>query len=284
MRTAFVVIVSALSLMGCQLYFNGPDGDDAPPIYPDSQPHPLPDAQPAGDRLERCEDGKLYIVNFDDFGNQPGHGQGTQVGSCPNGCKTAAVLCSGQSCPTGQGALCTAPPSTGKACQLAGTQCSGAATIECQQSTTCGFSVPGSTCTCVNGAYTCSTRSDIAGVQAALVGKWRGTVDPPDFSQPYNVSLWIYSDGTYWGEADNSSGNPSGSTFYYGNDGPHPWRKIQVLSNSATQGAWADVGVFTSFNIGALSSLVVTSTKLTFTYTASWHNCGPPFYFNLTRE
>jgi hypothetical protein len=281
MRTALVAMLSVLSLTGCQLYFNGPDGDDAPPPpypLPDSGPHPIPDA--SGARMERCEDGKLYLVDFDDFGNQPGHGQGTYVGSCSNGCKTAAVLCEGQSCPTGQGALCTAPPSTGKACQLAGTQCSGTGTIECPQSTTCGFSVPGSTCTCVNGTYTCSTRSDIAGVQAALVGKWRGTVDPPDFAQPYRVSLWIYSDGTYWGESESSSY----TTFYYGNDGPHPWRKIQVLSTSPTAGAWADIGVFTSFNIGALSSLVVTSTKLTFTYNASWHNCGQPFYFDLTRE
>jgi len=276
MRHALLATLVALS--GCTLYFDGPSGDDSPPVLPDAATHPLPDAF-TGDRLERCEDGKLYIVNFDDFGNQPGHGAGIPVGSCGSGCKTAAVLCSGQSCPTGQGALCSAPPSTGKACQLAGTQCSGAATIECPQSTTCGFSVPGSTCTCVNGSYTCSTHSDIAGTQAALVGKWRGTVTPPSFTQPYQVSLWIYSDGTYWGESSGSD-----PTFYYGNDGPHPWRKIQVLSNSATEGAWADIGVFTSFNIGALSSLVVTSTKLTFTYNASWHNCGQPFYFNLTRE
>lgn len=277
MRYALLATVFALS--GCTLYFDGPGGDDSPPpIYPDSGPHPLPDA--AHYNMERCENGKLYLIDFNDFGDQPGRGQGTQVGTCANGCKSAAMLCDGPSCPTGQGALCTAPPSTGKQCQLAGTQCSGTGTIDCPQSTTCGFSVPSSTCTCVNGLYTCSTDSSIAGVQAQLVGKWRGTVTPPSFAQPYEVSLWIYPDGTYWGESINSSI----PTFYYGNDGPHPWRKIQVLSTSPTAGSWADVGVFTSFNIGALSALIVTSTKLTFTFNASWHNCGQPFYFNLTRE
>src|SRR5687767_1530709 len=115
MRTALVAIVSVLSLTGCQLYFNGPDGDDAPPPWiPDGGPHP-PDVF-SGARMERCEDGKRYLIDFDDFGNQPGHGEGTYVGSCSNGCKTAAVLCEGSSCPASQGALCNAPPSTGKAC------------------------------------------------------------------------------------------------------------------------------------------------------------------------
>ncbi|MBA3456049.1 MAG: hypothetical protein H0T42_23325 [Deltaproteobacteria bacterium] len=273
----YALLATVLALSGCSLYFHGPDGDDAPTVKPDSGPHPIPDA--GENRMERCEGGKLYLVDFDDWGNQPGHGQGTQVGACGNGCKTAAVLCDGLSCPTGQ-ALCSAPPSTGKACQLAGTQCSGSGTIDCPQSTTCGYSVPGSSCTCVNGTYTCTTESSVATVQASLVGKWRGTVTPPSFAQPYQVSLWIYPDGTYWGESVSSS-DP---TFYYGNDGPHPWRKISVLSTSSTMGSWADVGVFTSFNIGALSAMVVTPTKLTFTYNASWHNCGQPFYFNLTRE
>ena len=275
MRHASLALVLALS--GCTLYFNGPDGDDAPPL-PDSGPHPWPDG--GGNRMERCEDGKLYIIDFDEYGEQPGHGQGTPVGSCGSGCKTAAVMCEGVSCPTGQGALCNAPPSTGKACPLEGTACSGAATIECPQSTTCGYSVPGSMCTCSGGVYDCAPRSDIAAVQAALVGKWRGIVRPPSFSQPYQVSLWIYADGTYWGECAGASC----TAFYYGGDGPHPWRKISVLSTSPTMGAWADIGVFTSNNIGAISALVATPTKLTFTYNASWHNCGQPFYFDLTRE
>jgi len=274
----YALLATVLALSGCTLYFDGPGGDDEPPTLPDSGPHPIPDAPAVG--MARCEGSKLYLVDYDDFGNQPGHGQGTQVGSCGTGCKSAAVLCDGPSCPSVQGALCTAAPSTGKQCQLVGTQCSGTGTIDCPQSTTCGYSVPSSTCTCVNGLYSCSTDSAIAGVQAQLVGRWRGTVTPPSFAQPYQVSLWIYPDGTYWGE----SLDATIPTFYYGSDGPHPWRKIQVLSTSPTAGSWADVGVFTSFNVGALSALIVTSTKLTFTFNASWHNCGQPFYFNLTRE
>ena len=110
----YALLATVLALSGCTLYFDGPGGDDEPPTLPDSAPHPIPDAPAVG--MARCESGKLYLVDYDDFGNQPGHGQGTQVGSCGNGCRTAAVLCDGQSCPTAQGALCTAPPSTGVHC------------------------------------------------------------------------------------------------------------------------------------------------------------------------
>lgn len=231
----------------------------------------------------RCENTKLYRTEWDQFHQAP-HGAGTQIGSCPNGCMSAAVLCNQASCPSGQ-ELCAAEPSTGKQSQLDGSYCTGSATIESPQSTTCGFTVPGSTCTCANGEYSCTPRSDIAGVQATMVGKWRGTVRPPSFSQPYQVSLWIYPDGSYWGECTGGAGaSASCLAFYYGGDGPHPWRKISVLSTSATEGAWADINQFESFNTGAISALVATSTKLTFTYNASWHNCGQPFYFDLTRE
>ncbi len=283
MRLALFATVLALS--GCQLYFNGPEGDDgggsgSQTWLPDSGPHP---DTSGGERMIRCEDNKLYRTSWDQFDQAP-HGAGTQIGSCPNGCKSASLLCEGSSCPSGQ-ALCTAPPSTGKQSLLQGSYCTGTATIESPQSTTCGYSVPGSTCTCAGGTYSCTPRTDIATVQTTMVGKWRGTVRPPSFSQPYEVSLWIYPDGSYWGECSGGAGGGAAcSTFYYGGDAPHPWRKISVLSTSATAGAWADIGQFQDFNTGAISALIATSTKLTFTYNASWHNCGQPFYFDLTRE
>lgn len=281
----FVLVTSLFLLAGCQLYFDGGPGNGSGSgsggsgWVPDSGPHNWPDA--STDAMARCEDGTLYKVGPPNFSSdQPGHGAGTVFGQCPGECRSAVVACTSSSCSNAAATLCQAPASEGRACALDGTACSGTATIECPQSTTCGYSVPGSACTCSNGTYDCTPHSDVAGVHAALVGKWRGTVNPPDFSAPYEVSLWIYPDGTYWGECN----EPSCSAFYYGGDGPHPWRKIEVLSASPTEGAWANIGVFTDFNVGALSALTVNSTNLAFTYNASWHNCGQPFFFNLTRE
>ena len=121
-------------------------------------------------------------------------------------------------------------------------------------------------------------------VQADLVGKWSGLVTPPSFSQPYAVSLWIYPDGTYWAECTN--GVSYCTPFYYGGNGPHPDRKLTILSTSPTAGAWANIGIYfggSPPNTGAVSALVVDAHQLRFTFFASWFGCGQPFYFDLSR-
>jgi len=283
MRIALAVAL-VLACPACELYFSDPPatGPGTVPDLPDSGPHPWPDPQP-GARIARCEGGALYQVDVGDYApEQPGHGAGAPIGRCEGACRSAAAICPGGDCELVKPTLCGAPASAGVTCAFEGDACTGSSTIECPSSTTCGYAVPGSTCACTNGAYACTPRTDLAGTHAALVGRWTGTVTPPSFAQPYPVSLWIYPDGTYWAETPGVM--PS---FYYGGDGPHPDRRITLLSRSATEGAWADIGIYfggSPPNIGAIASLVVGSNRLAFTYYASWHGCGQPFYFELARE
>jgi len=275
---ATVVLTSAT---GCELYFGHPAEDDYQPV-PDSHVWIPPDQ--VGDvAVARCEDGNIYDVYVPTYApNQPGHGAGTLAGHCAEGCRSAAVVCSGGNCSNAAETLCNAPASQGKTCDLQGTACSGSGTLACPESTTCGYSVQGSLCTCTNNSYQCAPLTAAADVQAAIVGKWSGTVNPPSFSQPYQVSLWIYADGTYWAESS-AAHEP---VFYYGGDGPYPDRKITVLSTSAAEGSWADIGIYFGSsppNTGAISALAVDATHLRFTFFASWFGCGQPFYFDLTR-
>jgi hypothetical protein len=231
----------------------------------------------------RCEDGALYTVetSANGAGDTPGHGAGHEIGRCEGACRSAAVECSDADCSNATD-LCSAEPFV-QQCEIDGATCSGNQTAECPRTTTCGYAVPGETCTCADGRFDCRPRTPAATVQQQLVGKWRGTVTPPDVAQPYQVSLWFYPDGTYWAE----NAVPYNSAFYYGGDGPHPLRKLEVLSTSATEGSWADLAIYfggIGANTGAVSALTVTTTKLRFTYNASWLNCGQPFKFDLTRE
>jgi hypothetical protein len=233
-------------------------------------------------RVARCEDGVIFGIRQAPYEpEQPGHGAGVRLGRCAGGCQSAAVVCAAAGCADAQAALCGAPSSTGRECPLAGEACTGASTTACPASTTCGDSLPGDTCTCTNGAYVCDRTT--AAAQARLVGKWHGTVTPPSFAQPYAVSMWIYPDGTYWAEAS-GVGLPA---FYYGGDGPWPSRKLTVLSDSATRGASADIGIWfglPSTNTGAVSALIADASRLRFTFYASWFGCGQPFFFDLVRD
>lgn len=285
MRIALAVVV-ALACSACGLYFSDDPASPPPPVdpddLPDSGPHPWPDPS-GGTRHVRCEGGRLFEVEVSAYEfHLPGHGAGTVVGQCEGACRSAAVVCPNGDCSGAADVLCGAPASRGQACAFDGDPCTGASTIECPSSTTCGDALPGSSCTCSDGAYACAPRSDLAGTHAALVGRWRGTVTPPSFAEPYPVSLWIYPDGTYWPE---TPGQPS--AFYYGGDGPHPDRTLTLLARSATEGAWADIGIYFNAsppNVGAIAALTVNGDRLAFTYYASWHGCGQPFYFELTRE
>lgn len=277
-RIGLVVFVTS-----CSLYFSS--GDDAANPPPDGDT-PLDGGLTSGDTImARCEDGALYRVGVAAFSpNLPGHGAGTVFDHCAGACRSAAVFCEDADCSTAAATLCEAAPSTGEPCALEGASCTGTNTTECPASTTCGYSVPGASCVCGSGGtYTCTEHTPIAAVHAALVGKWRGTVMPPSFSEPYTVSLWIYPDGTYWAERD----PPGTIAFYYGGDGPHPDRKISMLSTSVTEGGWANIGIYFGLdpaNIGAIASLVVDANKLRFTFFASWFDCGQPFFFDLDRE
>jgi hypothetical protein len=280
-----VVLLSALA--GCSLYFDTPHDMDKDGPYPDSGPFPDIGDPPWGGRQARCEDGDLYVVDTgDSFADTPGHGAGLRIGSCEGGCRSAAITCSDSA--TSPNCANASDLCRGEAfvqrCSLEGTSCTGNQTAECPRATTCGYSVPGDACVCgSDGRFDCSPRTPAATVQQQLVGKWRGTVTPPDFAQPYQISLWFYPDGTYW--AENAA--PSSSAFYYGGDGPHELRKLEVLSSSATEGSWADIAIYfggVGANTGAVSGLTVTATKLRFTYYASWFGCGQPFTFDLTRE
>ena len=270
-------------LAGCTLYFDSPSGGDDGPWDQDAGPLPDSSDPPWTGQVARCEDGQLYSVPTSvDAPEQPGHGAGVTIGRCSGACRSAATICDDDTCSNAQD-LCVAEPYV-QGCYFDGTACSANQTAECPNATTCGYSVPGQTCVCSGGTYDCTARTPATTTQQKLVGKWRGTVTPPDFAEPYPVSLWIYPDGTYWAECDQFS---YCTAFYYGGDGPHPERKIQILSTSATEGSWADIAIYfggVGSNVGAISALTVNTTKLHFTYFASWFGCGQPFTFDLTRE
>jgi hypothetical protein len=275
---------------GCSLYFppSSPPGDDDEP-RPDAGPPrdaspPLPDAPPSGALEARCEDGQLYAVPVAVFPNEPaGHGAGRLVGRCPDGCRSAATLCSTSTCRDAAATLCEAPISLGATCPLEGRACRGTDAIACPESTACTTAVPGSTCQCVNGAYQCRQLTDAARTQALLVGKWRGMVTTPGFAPPYAISLWIYPDGTYWPEAL----EPNRSAFYYGGDGPSSQRRLTILSTSETTGSWGDLTIDFGLgtpNMAEVNALTVDATTLRFTYIPSWSDCGRTFDILLTRE
>jgi hypothetical protein len=286
--------VMVLLLSGCSLYLGPPSssGDDSPP--PDGRVTTPPDAgtlpdawtpidggAPSGE-MARCENGQLYAVPDSGLGDPPGHGAGRALGQCPGACRSAAVSCTRSDCRDAAETLCAAPISIGATCSLQGTACRGSGAIDCPESTACSTPVVGSTCTCTNGAYRCAQDTPAAKTQADIVGRWRGMVTPPEFAAPYPITLWIYPDGTYWPECEDTYC----SAFYYGGDGPSPDRRITILSTSDSVGAWADITIdfgFSPPNLGALSALVVNATTLRFTFSASWHGCGQPFGFDLTR-
>jgi hypothetical protein len=277
-RTWLVLIC----LTGCSLYFaqdppSRGGGDDDVTTPPDQPPGSGPVA------IVRCEDGWLRRVQVSDYEpTQPGHGAGTTVGQCNGACGSSAFVCPNGDCSGAEAALCDAAPSSGAPCDLDGLSCNGADAVECPQTTTCGYSVPGSSCACSNGAYACTPHGATATIQQQIVGKWQGTVHPPSFSADYDVSLWIYPDGTYWAQCDAELC----TAFYYGGDGPYPDRTISILSASPTEGAWANIGInfgFSPPNVGAIQALTVSDTTLRFTFNASWFNCGQPFFFDLTR-
>jgi len=254
---------------------------EAPPEVPDSGPHPRPPEGPLVG-YGRCEDGMLYhlIVPVAPGSDQPPHGAGAALGRCPGACRSAVVECTDAACSNAPAALCEAPPARGKRCDLEGTSCSGTGTVDCPEVTACNGTVTGSTCTCDGSSYACTPAPELAAVHASLVGKWRGTVSPPEFSEPYGVSLWIYPDGTYWSAC--TTPEPC-MAFYYGSDGPHPGRRITV-AGALPAGAHAAIGQFGGTPAGELSSLVVAGDTLTFTYKATWHRCDQPFSFTLARE
>jgi hypothetical protein len=305
MRIGAVLLLVA---SGCSYYFGSPRdrGDDGPPdaatrpdahrppdagIPPDAYPPPdasiPPDAAQMTATQARCEDGVLRGVEIP-VGvwspDSPGHGEGRVLGHCATAtCRSAAVMCTSSTCAEGIDTLCSAPISIGATCSLDGTACQGTGSIDCPVVPGCGDPQPGSTCSCANGRYQCAQVTRAAEVQAALVGKWHGTVTPPFFASPYPISMWIYPDGTYWAECT----QPNCTALYYGGDGPSPARRITVLSTAALVGAWADIAVDFSFNDvtrGTLDALTIDASTLRFTFWDSWSGCVRPFSVTLSRD
>lgn len=301
MRAAVLVL---LVVSGCSLYFEHSSDPPPPPVdasvsvdapgfpFPDAPPRPPADAPGGGPTwppdpnglMARCEDGRLYSTTVVSFGEQePAHGAGRRFGLCGGACRSAAVLCSDAGCTNAFAALCEAPISVGATCPLEGMACQGSAAIDCPETTACSVPVEGSTCTCVDRTYRCEQTTPAAATQAAIVGKWSGTVTTPGFVEPYPVTLWIYPDGSYWPSCE----LPFCSAFYYGGDGPSQSRKITVLSTTDHIGSWADIAIDFDLGItnhGTLTALVVDATTLRFTFSPSWSDCGMPFDFALTRN
>jgi hypothetical protein len=285
-----VLVITALSSLGagCTLYFGNGSADDIyiPPDA-DGSGSGWGSGSGSGSDLRtwaRCEEGVVRRLQTDlPPGDMPGHGAGVVIGMCEAACQSAIAECPAGNCTDAFSTVCGAPAAKGAPTPLQGATCSASNnTVSYGETTKCGESIPGGTCTCNTGTYNCTPATGTAAIHASLVGKWRGMVSPPDFTAPYPVSLWIYPDGTYWGEC--TEGPSYCNAFYYGGDGPHPWRRIKVLADSSSTGAYADIGIFYSFNVGALSNLYVSDTTLTFTYNAAWQNCAQPFYFTLTRQ
>jgi hypothetical protein len=285
-----VVAVGSVLASGCTLYFGGSNAEDDY-YYPDAGPYPYyPDAyitDTPGPTLAfaRCEDNTIRHIKLDGLpsGAMPGHGAGIQAGTCPNGCRSAIAQCtSPYDCAQADQKVCNAPIATGPTSTFQGQSCTSSSTVTYTNTNQCGQVFPGGTCSCnTSNKYACTTASDTASVHASLVGKWHGTVTPPSFATPYQISLWIYPDGTYWATCASSNCQ---TAFYYGSDGPHPWRKINVLSTTTQLGATADIGMFYSGNLGALTSMFVDSTTLRFTFFAAWFGCSQPFDVSLTRN
>ena len=285
-----LVVAALTTLTGCTLYFGGESYDD---VYypPDATPYYPPDSGPDHDyppsyAFARCEDGTIRHIQLPELppGDMPGHGAGTLAGTCPNGCRSAVAQCaSAYDCTQADQRVCNAPIATGgELSKYQGQTCTGSSTLTYTNTNGCGQVFPGGTCSCdASGKYQCTASSNTAGVHASLVGKWRGTVIPPSFAQPYQISLWVYPDGTYWAECASAS---CYTAFYYGGDGPHPWRKINVLSETSQLGGTANIGMFYDGNLGALTSLFVDATTLRFKFYAAWFGCSQPFDVSLTRQ
>jgi hypothetical protein len=279
--------LTSLGATGCTLYFGGESSyddeyypPDAYPYYPDAGPYPQ-----AALSFARCEDSLFRQLNLDELPTytMPGHGAGTPAGTCSDGCRSAIAQCaSSTNCLQAYQAVCNAPVATGPKAPQQGQSCTGSSTLTYTTTNQCGQVYPGGTCTCdSSGKYACTSSVDTAAVHAKLVGKWHGTVTPPSFATPYQVSLWIYPDGTYWAECASSN---CYAPLYYGGNGPHPWRKINVLSVGDQIGATANIGMFYSSNLGAMTSIFVTDTTLRFNLYAAWFGCSQAFDFNLTRD
>ncbi|HTL34021.1 MAG TPA: hypothetical protein VL326_12890 [Kofleriaceae bacterium] len=276
---------------GCTLYWGGETADDyyyppdaGPQYYPDAYPYPYPDAAGGSISFARCEDGTIRHISMSSLppGDMPGHGAGTVAGTCANGCRSAIARCAtAYDCAQADQRVCNAPIATGPTSSFQGQACSSSSNVTYTNTNACGQVYPGGTCMCdSSGKYACSSSTDTASIHASLVGKWHGTVTPPSFATPYQITLWIYPDGTYWSDCAGANC----TAFYYGGDGPHPWRKINVLSQTTQLGATANIGMFYDTNIGALTSLFVDATTLRFTFYAAWFGCSQPFDVSLTRN
>ncbi len=292
MRGTSVMVL--LVIAGCDLYFGphhqqGPDArlpDGRPRVDAETFADASLDAGPASYTFAACADGVVHrsAPQATDVAPADIATAGDALATCPGRCRAAGDVyeCLGDAgCPDATTWLCE-PDLT---CPTSAT-CSGSATRSCSAGAGCAIDVTTESCACTGGAEVCSdpcTDGLCSPVQIlhALAGHWQGTVDPPSFSNPYQVDIVIAPDGHVsphrsWGY---------GSAFYYGDDGPAPGRYFHIVGAAPT-GAVGLVGIpFGSEEIlpGLVTGLHVDDRHLSFRFWDSWLDCTRPFDFRLTR-
>jgi hypothetical protein len=288
----FAPLVAVFCLSGCVLYF-GEGDDDAPgPV------DPPPDAGPVGEdpmycfAAMGCIDGVVVTTPeyYGEIYDCPDWDNGVPVKTCEHGCSPNAFFeyCEDGPCdPARADRFCYEPPEPvrctqeGEACATEG------ATDGCAAYPLCGGVVPIGACTCTGGAWVCeeSCNAGLCGpdaVAAAMIGTWRGTVDPPEFSDPYEVTIEFRADGSYRA----TCGAGCDSVFYYGYDDDGPEHKYRVVGQT-TVGALAVITIKFwegDFQEGELSGLEIVGDRMTFMFDTAWlDDCSRTFAFDLQK-
>ena len=277
-------VLPLLVLVGCWIDVEDPDIDG-----PDAAVH---DAGPVDcGSYVWCDDGTLYRTPplEDQPYCPPPRSEGVAYAQCGSECLTeVARVCSEDVCTPGYTeVLCWRAPDP-ITCTLDASPCNPDGAIEsCDASLVCGVVAQVGACACTGGAWDCQPACadglcSADEVLAAMVGTWQGNVDPPYFTDPYQMSLEILPDGHY--VPDCSERGCSG--FYYGLDGPHPKRRLWVEAQTEL-GAHLGIDIVfyddTGPSRGLITNLRVDADSMSFEYRAAWIECDQPFVFTLQR-
>lgn len=296
-------LVMAWLLAGCSLYFGpNPQADGGPPVYPDAHSRLdggiiviPPDAMPPADAMRRdftfaaCVDGAVYRSAPQDTDIAPPDvaAHGSVIARCAGRCRGADDVyeCLGDRSCAGATAWLCEPDAT---CPTSST-CTGDATTTCEAPAACAIEVETESCTCANGSQQCTSSCgdglcSPVQVLRVLAGRWRGTVTPPSFAEPYQVELVIGADGHLDPHALTETSYRT--AFYYGQDGGDPDCWFQIIGETPTGGV-GFVGVeFSPSEIlpGLVTAVRVDASHLRFHFWDSWlGGCVRRFDFDLAR-
>jgi hypothetical protein len=281
-------LLAMFCLSGCTLYFD----DDDPPYDPpptDDDPWEGPSFCPA---KMWCEDGVVVRtppVDGDPVEVCPDPALREAVHVCETGCADRwGFDCGEEPCDPARAAeLCYVPPEPAR-CDQDGLACSPEGTTEgCPAFSLCGGVVPVGECTCTAGAWACeeACNGGLCGpdaVAAAMVGTWTGTVDPPPFSNTYQVTLEFRADGRY----RSACGEGCDVVFYYGSDGDTPDHRYHVLGQTSVGALVIIQIVFAAgdWTEGSIEGLRIEGDRMTFRFQPAWlDGCTRPFDFDLQR-